>query len=399
MNTNYILLENTIKAIIKKDKQLNISDIAVDVLEILMKLERDNYLINNPNPSNKANGFYTRFINSLSYRILLRVPRDRLGSFYPFLLEVAKKEKLQLDEFALRLYARGLSQRDIADTLKELYGLKYSASNISKLVKELEPYRKRWQSRRLEKDYHVVMIDAMYVSVRREGVEKEAVYFVIGLNREFKREIIGLYSLPRESVDGWDEVFQDLSKRGMERIGLVLCDELSGIKKAIYNNYPSSRIQHCLVHKMRQLKNGVRSSKKLELISDFKEVFDIERENDSREELEERLESFIEKWSKSYPSMRGKIRKENVENYSNYLCYPILVRRMLYTTNWIERLNKEMRKVIRHVNSFPNEASMLNLLYMVGQKMEEKVYCYPITSFYSVREVMEKILTPQTQFS
>jgi len=395
-----ILTKNLLKQILKDSasQEKCFSKVITDVIELLMELERELYFEENPNPLNKGNGFYERMLRSVNSNLTVRVPRDRLGFFKPYLLEIMKNEAAKVERLALMLYSRGLSQRDASTILKEVLGVHMSPSKISQLVKKFEPYRLEWQNRKLHSEYLAVQIDATYFDVRRDSkVENEAVCTVIGLNKDFTREVIGIYAVPIESSSSWCEMLSDLRDRGLKHIGMVICDELSGIENAILSNFPKSYIQFCLVHKLRQLTNKVRSNAKQELIQDFKTVFDINRENDSQQQLQQRLILFINKWGQSYPTIKRSFPTQKWTHYSSYLILPIGARKMLYTTNWIERLNKEIKKVTRHVNSFPNENSMLNLVFMVCQKMNN-TYQHPITAFYPIKDkILQKLCTSETQ--
>ena len=190
---------------------------------------------------------------------------------------------------------------------------------------------------------------------------------------------------------GWSEVLIDLKERGIEHVGLVLCDKLKSIENSVQEVFPSAHLQFCLLHKLRNITRHARHSVKGELTVDFQKVFALEDEKDTYEQLEKRMEAFLTKWGKLYPKIKGKLPREKWQLYASYLNYPVTVRRMLYTTNWIERFNKEVRKVTKHVNSFPNEDSMLNLLFFICQKMN-KTYQRPVSTFMPVKHRMEEIL-------
>ena len=387
------MLEATYNAMLA-NKDTSIADLTVESLEVLMRLERKQFLAEEARQtrSNKGNGFYERFVNALNHRMHIHVPRDRHGQFKPFALEILKKESELLDSFALKLYSKGLSARDISSLLTEVYGLRYSPAKISQLVKEFEPYRRAWQKRSLARAYHMIMIDAIHINVRRDTVEKEAIYVIMGLNMDFTREILGIYAIPRESASGWNTIFADIAQRGCDNVGLICCDELSGIETAIYDNFPRARIQFCLLHKLRALYLIVRSNLKKQITSEMWEVFAIDNTTDTEETVHARLEQFLERWGKLYPSIHAKFPERKRTHYMSYLVYPVHVRRMLYTTNWIERLNKEVRKVTHHANLYPHVDSLVNAVFMVAWHMEEKVYRYPITTFYNAKEAMEELL-------
>ena len=373
-------------------KSNSLSELTATVLEILMNIERKEFLEKHQNTDNKANGFYPRIVKSLSSQLQIQIPRDRQGMFKSFFLEIAKRDNSQLSELAMSMYSHGLSQRSISSILKKVSGVNLSPSSIARAVKELEPIRKQWQSRELDSQYHTIIIDAIHINTRRHNeVDKEAVYVVMGIREGFDREILGIYNMPAESAKGWDFVLQNLRDRGVKHSGLFICDELSGIENSISKNFPRSRIQFCLFHKLKQLTTVVRSNLKDQLRDDFFEMFDLNDPSEDENIIYSKIENFLAKWTKLYPSIKGKMPESKWDNYCTYRHYPIIVRRMLYTTNMIERLNKEIRKVTRHTNSFPNEDSMLNLVFMVCNNMMP-TYSKPITSFYPVKQKMNEIL-------
>lgn len=390
------LIEETIKISHKKGS-LSSQTILCQVIETLMECERDVFLTEEI--GNKGNGFYRRFINHFQGRFEIKVPRDRLGQFTPLTLEIIQQDQEKMNALALSLYSQGVSHRGTSRIFKELFSCHYSPGKLSQLVKAFEPRRVAWQQRRLDDEYHVLLVDAIYHSVKRGQAAQEATYIVMGLKADYTREILGLYHLPTESSQGWKQVFTDLTARGLKQVGLVLCDELSGIETAIEQHLPHRAIQTCLVHKLRRLIAHVRHTDKAHIISDWQSVLRLDESEQLISHCHQRLIEFIEKWSKKYPTISRLLPENKWHYYFAYCRYPVQLRRLLYTTNWIERLNKEIRKTTRHVGSFPNPDSVLNLIFMVTQQMEENTYRYPITSFYPFKHTMNQILfnTTQTQ--
>ncbi len=379
--SNGILAKKTIEGLLE------------ETLNMLLRLERSEYLKGQAE-YNKANGYYERKTRNLAGVFQLRVPRDRKGLFKPFLLEIMRREQEDLDRLLMGLYSCGVSVRDTQILLKELYGESYSPSKISSLAKRFQAEREVWEQRTLEKNWHIVMLDAVHINVRRDRVEKEAFLVVIGVKEDFTREVLGLYNVPSESSSAWGDVLQDLKNRGLENVGLVVTDELSGMCNAVHQAFPRARHQLCLVHKIRGLMKRVRASKKKELLADFKEVFQLDNEQDSIAEIASRLELFLDKWTKHYPKIAAQLKLENLPRYCAYIAYPVVVRRMIYTTNWIERLNKEIRKTTRHAGSFPSPDSALNLIFATVMKTQERAYGRKLynTGSLEVQNAMNKIL-------
>ena len=389
-------IEMSIKGLLN-ETNITMQDVWRELIESLMQAERNLFLQEKNNYGSKGNGFYQRMVNHITGKFQIRVPRDRLNHFSPFMLEIIKKDKAHLDHLALQLYANGMSQKSIKEVLGECYGGKYSPAKVSELVKQFEPFRIAWQRRKLSTNYHLVMIDAINISVRRDRVSKDSFYIAIGLNKEFKREVLGLYCIPEESALGWRECLADLKERGIKNIGLVVSDELSGIKESVHNIFPNSNHQFCLLHKIKNLLSKVRRYDKAELVDDFRKVRDLEKYNDTIEQFSKRLLEFTDKWGNKYPSIKKSLPEKHWSSYCAYINYPVQVRKMIYTTNWIERLNKEIRKTTHHVNSFPNEDSALNLIFMTVDKVNNGTYKYPITTFYPFADDMKRILFQHLQ--
>ena len=401
MKTSYKeMLGKSIETVLKNGNTC-FEEVLILVIESLMEAERTSFLKypygEFPLKGNKRNGYYKRFIEQMTGKISLRIPRDRKGLFQPLVLELVKQDTERMNNLALKLYSNGVSQRGISEIFREIFGSSYSPQRVSSLVKEFQAEREQWQTRKLDENYYAIIVDAVHINIRRGTVAKEAIYIVMGLKENFTREILGIYNLPQESAAGWQDVFMDLRTRGINHVGIFICDECAGIEKGIMAEFPNSLIQFCLVHKNRNLQKKVRASKKEEISRDFKQVIDIENPQNTPATFEANLKLFIDKWSKSYPSIRNMFPEQKVKYFSSYLHLPITVRRMFYTTNWIERFNKEVRKITKHTNSFPNPDSALNLVFMVAINMT-KTYSYPIPNFSNVKHLMNSFLT-QTQNS
>lgn len=337
----------------------------------------------NKESQNKKNGYYSRLAKTLAGIFEIKVPRDRLGLFKPLILEIAKKEKQNLDQLAFELYSKGMSDRDIGSVLENVYGFNTSPQYVSNITKAYLEVRKRWQERILDKKYIAVYIDATHMNIRRSTVENEAIYIVLGIKTDLKREILGIYSIPNESAYGWKEVLLDLKQRGMQRTMLFISDNLKGIDNAINEIYPKSKLQKCIVHLKRNIWHKVRIKDRREIMDNLKIVFDLDNALDNKEKALERMNQFISKWKKDYPFLT---RMNISENHFTYLEFPFEIRRIIYTTNMIERLNKEVKKVVKNKNSFPNPESALSLIWMKTMDVEDRVYKYPITRLYPIRE-------------
>lgn len=389
-----LFLEKTITDWVSQEKDnldLVSQNIVQTALEALLKAERKEFLRNNNNLENKGNGYYSRLAKMLSGVIELKVPRDRLGLFKPLILEVIKKDKENIDNLAFSLYSKGLSNRDINDVLKETYNLTSSPQYISNITSSFIELRKSWQERRLTDSYYAIYIDAIHLNIRRDTVLNESVYVVMGLKTDLSREILGIYSIPQESASGWQEVLNDIKKRGVKEVLLFVADGLKALETSIYNVYPGSYFQKCVVHLKRNILNKVRAKDKDEIALDLKEVFKIEKEDDTLNEALVRLNSFINKWKIKYPYLKRSFNENIMDYYFTYLKFPYITRRMIYTTNWIERLNKEIRKVVKNKNSFPNEDSALTLIWSKVIEVERRTYSKKVTVLCPAKEDLNKM--------
>ncbi|BFT94893.1 MAG: IS256 family transposase [Minisyncoccus archaeiphilus] len=387
---NSFLRKYLINEIKGQESRLNtlIPDILTEVIETLLEIERDVFL-GSDERINKKNGYYSRMAKTLSGVIELSIPRDRIGVFKPLILQVIKREKGYLDELALSLYTKGMSNRDINDVLKKAYGIKTSPQYVSDISSRYSKLKEDWDNRKLDSNYYVIYIDAIHMNIRRSGsVENEAVYVAMGLKLDFTKEILGIYSIPEESADGWRSVLQDLKKRGVKQIISFTADGLTGLDTVIKEEYPNSLFQRCIVHLMRNIYKKVRVSDRTEIIQDMKNVFNVTDKNDTVIEGMKRFDEFREKWKKSYPSID---KMEDNEHYFTYLLMPFQIRKLMYTSNPIERLNKEFRKVIKNKNSFPNPASALMLIWLKALEVMDRRYRYQVNSLLCIKEELDSM--------
>jgi len=204
----------------------------------------------------------------------------------------------------------------------------------------------------------------------------------MGIKPDGRREILGLYLFPEEGANAWREVFQNLIDRGLKEIRLVISDELTGIINAVNEYFPAAEHQICLVHRKRNLINHIRAEKKQEFSDDFDAVFALDDPYNTEEKIQRRLDLFKHKWKKSLPRIITSLESDKLKYYAAFLHFPFQVRRMIYTTNWIERLNSQVRKVTKRVPAFPSPDSLLNLVYMAIDQFQKGCYKRHIPAFY-----------------
>jgi len=393
-----------INDILTYDQENAIENIVKIFFETILKYDRKEFL-NEYNKDtqlgekNKGNGYYEKVVKCINKYFKLKIPRDRLGVFKPEFLELLKQKDEEMADLAFSLYTKGLTTRDIEQVFKDSFGASFSASKISCITKEFEQIRKAWQSEKLDEEYYFVYMDAIHIAVRRETVQKEAFYIAIGLKKDLTRKVLGVYNIPQESAIGWEDALKDLKERGLKKVLMFIADGLTGLENVVKKEFPSSFFQKCLLHKIKNVMVKVRADDKKEIADDFFDVFKLEESNYTLDEGRKNLKIFVEKWGKKYYSIRNMFKDEHLENYFAYLNYPKEIHRMIYTTNWIERLNKGIRRTEKVRNSFPSEDSALNLICAYLMDFEKRVYKYPVTSFKKVKDILDDMLTGDCSFS
>lgn len=361
------------------EEESGLTQVLEMTLNGLMYAERTNYL--NQSSSNKGNGYRKAFAVGLGKQIELTIPRDRLGMFQPMVLALIRDQQQQLEDLSFELYTNGLTTSQIGSLMKKIYGKHYSKSAISNITSSFSSQMEQWRNRALDAKYLAVYIDAIHLKIRRETVSSEAFYVILGVKEDYTREVLGIVNIPSESATGWKEVLQSIHLRGVKKIGLIISDNLTGLDQVIPLVYKNTRHQKCVVHLKRSILNRVSSKDKIEVAEGLKEVFDMENPNDTLEKAKDRLTVFALKWKRTYRHIGNLDKNEMNELYFTYLLYHPKIWRMIYTTNWIERLNKEFRRTFKIRNSMPNYQSALTLISKVAIDKEEGYMKYPIYMF------------------
>jgi putative transposase len=372
-------LSEAIMSQLSEENGLN--DVFKMTLEGLMSLERDELVQNDP--LNKGNGY--RKVNSIGFGkgFRLSVPRDRLGVFRPYVLDLIKEDESRIREACFELYSKGLTTKDVGSIIEKLYGKSYSESSISNITKGFYQQMEIWRKRPIEANWAVIYIDCIFVKVRRDTVESEAFYVLLGLKEDYTREVIGVYNFPTESASNWSEVAKDIQDRGVKNVNLFVSDGLTGIEDALKRAFPQTPLQTCIVHYMRNLTKHIRPKDRAEFCEDLKQVFDPNRNDDTEEKAKRRLIEISNKWQKNYPTPCKKMKydAENKHILFHYMNYDYRIRSMIYTTNWIERLNKSFRKTLKVRGSLPSVESALVLISKVAMDVNEETYQYKIANF------------------
>jgi len=344
------------------------------MLESMMEGERTAFLgygkhdFSGYGSSNSRNGYYDRdLLTGLGNLQDLLIPRDRQGEFAPELIDAWERSTKPMDNLVLELYAKGMSTRDINGVVEKIYGKKLSPQAVTLVTKEVEQESEAWRKRSLKKRYIAVFADALVTKIRRETVDNDAVYIICAVDEEGYRDILGMYIGSNESAGYWEEVLNDLKERGMEEVLLFVTDGLLGMPEAIERVFPKSLHQKCVVHQVRNTLSAVRPKHKEAIAYDLRKIY----KSKTYQEAKSNLLSVKEMWERQYPNI-FKSWVQNFDYLMRFLEFPELVRPQIYTTNWIERLNKEFRKVLKNKNSLPTEKAAQTLLYLKIREISSK---------------------------
>jgi putative transposase len=313
---------------------------------------------------NTRNGYTTKQIKTESGPVEIRVPRDRRGTFEPKLVAKHQRRLEGFDDKVLALYARGMSVRDIQAHLRDLYGTEVAPELISRVTDGVIDEMERWQQRPLEAVYPIVYLDALYVGIREEGtVKKKAVYVALGTTLEGQREVLGLWIQRTEGAHFWLQVLTELKNRGVQDILFACCDGLTGFPQAIETAFPKAIVQTCIVHMVRASTKYVTYTDRKAVVAALKDVYAAPTEAAASSALD----AYDQKWGARYPGVT-KLWRSRWNEVVPFLAYPAEIRRILYTTNAIESLNSQLRRVLRPKGHFPTEQSVLKILYLaIGQ--------------------------------
>ena len=386
MQLTKLQTQSVLQEFLNKENGLN--DVLELVLNSLMLSERSDYL--KQSSSNKGNGYRQGSVFGYGHQIELKIPRDRLSQFTPVILALFREQESYLKEVSFQLYSKGLTTRDISDVMDTIYGKHYSKSSISNISQSFYEQMRAWRDRDLDSHYLVVYIDGLFTKVKRAGkYQTECFYILLGLREDYTREVIGIVNFPSESANSWDLVFQLLQQRGLQSIGLIVSDGIKGIDKAIAKNFKTPH-QKCTVHLTRNLLSYVRKEDKKELAQDIRTVLAPDRIDYTKEEAHENLLVIADKWAEKYKPLKNYIYKLQAMTYFTYLDYSIHIRRMIYTTNWIERFNKSCRRTLKVRGAFPNEDSVLALITATAIEKTSKHYSYPIYNFKFEDKLLNK---------
>lgn len=317
---------------------------------------------------NNRNGHSKKRVLTDSSSVEVAVPRDRNGSFEPELVKKGQSRLPGFDAKVISLYARGMTQREIQAHLEELYGISVSADLISRVTDEVVDEVKAWQTRPLDQIYPVIFFDALFVKVRDEGtVRNKAVYLAIGIAMDGMKEILGLWIEQTEGAKFWLRVMNELRARGIKDCLIAVVDGLKGFPQAINSVFPETQVQTCIVHLMRHGLSLCSFKDRREVAKGMKTIYRAE----TAEAAADRLAEFEQLWAAKYPSIAASWRR-NWEEIIPMYAFPPEIRRLIYTTNAIESLNRGLRKIIKTRGHFPNDQAATKLLFLALRNIEKR---------------------------
>jgi transposase-like protein len=364
--------DNNIKT--ATDIQNALKDLFKDTLQEMLEAELDDSLgyakgeAQNKATENRRNGHSKKRVRSEYGDVEIEVPRDREGEFEPAIVKKHQKNVAGIEDQILALYSKGMTVRDIQDHLNQLYGVEVSPTLISNVTNRIMPLIKEWQSRPLQNVYAVVFMDAVHFKVRQEGhIVNKAAYICVGVDLDGNKDVLGIWIGENETSKFWLVVLNELKNRGVRDILIISVDNLKGFSEAISACFPQTEIQKCIIHQIRNSIRYVSYKDVKKITSALKPVYTATTEIAALEELDR----FEKSWGERYPLIVSSWRN-NWSELATFFKYPPEIRKLIYTTNMIESYHRQLRKVTKGKSIFPNDESLLKMLYLATQDVLRK---------------------------
>ena len=317
---------------------------------------------------NSRNGKTGKRVKTDSAEMGIEVPRDREGTFDPQMVAKGQRRLPGFDEKVIALYARGMTTREIQGHLKELYQVDVSPTLISAVTDAVMEDVRAWQARGLDPVYPIVYLDAIHVKLRTGGhVQSQAVYLALAINLQGYKELLGLWVGEAEGAKFWLSVLTELKNRGVQDILIAAVDGLKGFPDAIEAVFPKTQVQLCLVHLIRSSLRYVSWKERRAVARDLKAIYRAP----TLEAAEEELEAFGAQWDSRFPQI-SRIWRAHWANLTPFFDYPPEIRKVIYTTNAVESINAQLRKVTKHRGAFPTPDSVRKVLYLAIMKASER---------------------------
>jgi len=317
---------------------------------------------------NSRNGTTGKTVKTDTCEVSIDVPRDRNGEFEPQIVGKHQTRLKGFDEKVLSLYARGLTDLEIVEHIKEIYGADVSTGLISSVTDIVQDEVKAWQSRSLDDVYPILYLDALKVKIRDAGqVINKSIYLALGINMEGDKELLGLWIEKNEGAKFWLSVLTELQNRGVKDVFIVCVDGLKGFPEAIETVFPDTQVQLRIVHQIRNSLRFVTWSDRKEVAQDLKPIYKAATIQDA----DEQLNAFADKWDEKYPTI-AKSWRDNWEHLTPFFAYPEEIRKVIYTTNAIESMNRSLRKIIKTRGAFPSDEAATKLMYLALRNISKR---------------------------
>lgn len=355
-----------------EDIQDALRDLLGGTIKEMLEVEMDDHLgyesYERSDNQNSRNGHKQKQIRSKYGETTLDVPQDRNSTFEPKVVKKRQKDISAIDEKIIAMYAKGMTTRQISETIEDIYGFEVSEGMVSDITDRLLPEIEQWQNRPLSSIYPIVFIDAVHFSVRDNSIiRKLAAYIILGVNDEGRKEVLSIQVGANESSKYWLSILNELKNRGVQDILLLCADGLTGIKESINVAFPNTEYQRCIVHQVRNTLKYVADKDKKEFATDLKRIYHAASEDAGLS----RLDEVCEKWDERYPNAMKSWHK-NWDVISPIFKFSSDVRKVIYTTNAIESLNSTYRKLNRQRSVFPSDTSLLKALYLATFEATKK---------------------------
>jgi len=372
-----------------EDVQNALKDIFGPMFEAMLQGEMNTHLGYSNNSKekketdNRRNGYIDKNVKTSLGEMNIAVPRDRNGTFEPVIIPKRTKDISDIDRKVISMYAKGMSQRDISDTIEDIYGFKVSHEMISQITDCVLEELNEWQNRPLKKFYPFVFVDCMYVTIRYEYEIKEtAVYTILGYDKDGHKDILGLWLNDSESKHTWMKIFDEIKQRGVEEIFFISIDGVSGLEEGAKEIFKGVIVQRCIVHLIRNSLKYVPSKDYKKFTANLKLIYGASNLKSAIHEFEK----FKHNWNK-YPGAVD-VWERNFKHVEQLFNYPSDIRKIMYTTNAIESVNSSFRKVTKK-GAFPNENALLKLLYLRTLELYKKWDKSVISNWSLVRNQLD----------
>lgn len=345
------------------------------------------------NKNNSRNGKTSKTVRTDVGEVDLEIPRDRESSFQPQVVKKHERNISDLDEQIIAMYSKGMTTRDIQSTMYEIYGADISPTLVSAITDKVMNIAIEWQNRPLDPIYYIVFFDAIHYRVRQNGkVVSKAAYTAIGVTEGGKRDILGIWVGEHEAAHFWLGIFTELKNRGVQDILITCIDGITGVPDAIRSVFPKTEVQLCIVHMIRNSMQHVACSQRKEFLRDLKLVYTAISEQEALIELDK----LNDKWGKRY-LLAVKPWFTHWDNLSGFLKYPQEMRKIIYTTNVIENLNRRFRKVTKNRSMFSHDQSLFKMLFLAARdvlKKNEHVKNWPVIKNLFYQHFSERLTMP-----